>query len=182
MGMRALVICVCLNRTHVRACLQPMVQLLLALHRAEIDAILELGNESGGSGDVRRSRRLLRELSLRNEWSVADMILAGFDARHEPWLRSKVAAVMRDALERAAHGRFTVPGSLSPIGVPDWSGSLAEGTVALLSEGKWGHHSSSDSTRRPGLAGRTSSPALLTDRRVGFVGARSFMCVRSGGG
>jgi hypothetical protein len=96
-----------------------MDSLLLALHQAQVESVLEL---LAGKLTANRLRHLLTELGMSDASSArtmpADMLLAGFDPLHEPFLRAKVARIVKQALERVASGRFRLPSSLCLTGVP----------------------------------------------------------------
>ena len=114
-----------------------MVPLLMAMQSTHASKVAELGSSELSANQL---RHLLMELGLSDGQlgaSAADMLLAGFEPQAEPHLRKKVVAVMRDALERVASGRFTVPLSTSLMGVPDYTGSVPEGEVVVIEEGKY---------------------------------------------
>ena len=118
----------CIERTAAGE--NKMVALLLALQNIHVQRILELRDS-----DTLTSNQL-RKLVLELPPPANDMILAGFTAE-EPWLRHKVARAIDTQLERLASGRIVVPGSLTFIGIPDFTGSLPEGTVAAVADGRF---------------------------------------------
>lgn len=93
-----------------------MVQLLLQLHKEQTEMVLNL-QQVDGSSDAQLLRRLIKQLGVRPATagacaSPADLLLAGFDPRTEPFLRQKVADMVRHSLEDLAAGRLVVEGSL----------------------------------------------------------------------
>ena len=63
------------------------------------------------------------------------MLLAGFDATTEPYLRQKICDMVRHSLEDLAKGKLVIAGSLNLPGRPDASHSLPAGTVVVVHNG-----------------------------------------------
>ena len=102
-----------------------------------IQRILELRDADALSNA--QLRNLLMDGLSRDPDSVgfADMILAGFQPAKEPYLRYKLARMLNAQIARLGAGRIALPGSLYFTGIPDFTGSLAEGTVAAVAGGDW---------------------------------------------
>ena len=116
-----------------------MVQLLLKLQDISVQKICELGKAENLT--AKQLQRLLRDLGLSLEQggraSPARMLLAGFSPWDEPFLRQKVANILKNELEKLGSGKVRVPGSLYLTGIPDPTGTLKENEVVVLAEGRY---------------------------------------------
>lgn len=116
-----------------------MTRLLLQVQHEQQQQILELRDADGNSDDA-LLRRLVRELGMRPSVegaavTAADMIMAGFEPSKEPYLKQKVADMVKRNLEDLACGKLRIEGSVNLPGRPDQTGTLAEGTVCVLQNG-----------------------------------------------
>ena len=83
-----------------------MVQLLLQMQREQAEEILALKDVTGAS-DEAAIKRLVGQLRVRPAIdgaaaSAADLLMAGFDPSKEPYLRLKVADMVKHSLEELA--------------------------------------------------------------------------------
>ena len=68
--------------------------------------------------------------------SLVELIRAGFDPLSEPYIALELAKVQKDALASLKAGRLTLPDSFMLPGIPDFTGSLLPGEVAVVVHGK----------------------------------------------
>ena len=115
-----------------------MSRLLLAMLQQQVERVIEMRSEHQTGAQL---RNLLSELGISGDGlggsGAGEMLIAGHDPLKEPYLRRKVARLVRLQLERIATGRFAVPMSLYLTGVPDFTGTLPVGTVAIVVNGQW---------------------------------------------
>ena len=111
-----------------------MTDELLQLEQQHIERVKQL-QESGLSG--RQKATLLRQLAVPSQCTTAaDLLISGFDPVREPWLEHEISQLLETALKRIAEGRIEIPFSGVFLGVPDFTGTLAEGAICVLEGGK----------------------------------------------
>ena len=111
-----------------------LVEELLRLLRQHVDRVKQL-MESGLSG--RQKATLLRQLAIPSQCTTAaDLLISGFDPVQEPWLEHEISQLLETAVKRIADCRIEVPFSGNFLGVPDPTGTIEDGAICVLEEGK----------------------------------------------